>query len=339
MLSITSIAQGRKCPCSPEGAFLLWKKGPSAVKRSHENRPFGSSSKGYRRILRAGFCLIAGVLSGWLWTPAEAAAPLLKVRLNFFQRTAYYRSQAPIPFSIEVFNAADRPILIRKGFRESRFALQMRILDPANRLLVPGKGFESHEFPDAPPLPFVGKDNKLVQAVPCETLPPRGTILQKVDDLRRFYPLTLPGYYSVQVQLPVMLFKAPPCNLSGPLWSGVAKSEMHSFFMEGETQIRIIPDHWRLSWTSTDRSPVVKIEMDMPKGRAVNDVDFNSIRMNNLKGKIERQRGKLTVYYAGRTCVHSLSSRTPGKRYRVIVTGKYRSGEFFGGAREILLIK
>lgn len=317
----------------------MWKKGLPVAERNHGKIPFGSRSKRCPRILRAGYCLIAGVLSLCLWTPAEAAAPLLKVRLHFFEKTGYYRTQTPIPFSIEVFNTTNKPLFIREGFRESRFVLQMRILDPANRLLVPRKGFESHEFPDAPPLPFAKQDDKWVQAVPCEILPPRARVLQRVEDLHRFYPLTLPGYYSVQVQLPVMIFKAPPCALTDPIWSGVARSQMHSFFMEGETPIRIHPERWHLSWASTDRAPVVKIEIFLPKGKAVTDVDLNSIRMNNLKGKIERQRGKVTVYFKGRTCVHSLSSRTPEKRYRIIVTGKYRSGEFFGGAREILLRK
>ena len=120
----------------------------------------------YRLItIVIGVGLILG-FSGPLW----AQAPPIGIALNFDKET--YEFGEPIPVEVVVTNQSTSGILINQGFSSTVFYLEMRVIDPAQRLVVATREEFHDEFPDAPPLAWILHNNKPVRVAGCESLPP-----------------------------------------------------------------------------------------------------------------------------------------------------------------------
>jgi hypothetical protein len=87
------------------------------------------------------------------------------------------------------------------------YYLEIRLIDPAGRLLQPKRPEQPLEFPDSPPLPFLLCNGVPTQVASYEVLVPGWSITQRIDDLSAYYPMKFPGHYSAEVQLSVMIFK------------------------------------------------------------------------------------------------------------------------------------
>ena len=273
-----------------------------------------------------GALLVLGLSAGG-W----AAAPNIGIVLSFTK--ASYQYNEPIGVSVAVSNQSTDPIYINKGFQTLAYYLEMRVVDPAGRLLVVKRQAVHNEFPDAPPLSWaLLPSGKPVRVAACEVLAP-GPVLPEssTNDLRTSYDIGLPGYYSAQVQLSVRTFAEAPCEVDSYVWSGVLKSETKYFYVGGSSSgARLTPDKWKMSWAQAKSVPNIEVELTPTAGKSAEGYDLQSIRLNNLNSTaVKVQLPKIKAQFDAKAALASLGAVQAGKTYRVLISGRYK-GQPFG---------
>jgi len=275
----------------------------------------------------------------------HAGKPAISIDLTIGKedkKSPFFHYGEKIPVEVRVTNQSQDDLVISKGFTATHFFKKMRLIDPAGRLLVPRYSTcGEKEFPDAPPLPFFFYQNeKAVQVAPCEVFLKEETLSKKLPDLREYYDLELPGFYSAQVQVSAMLFKKEICSVKDYLWQGVLSSETIYFYFEGKTKIKIIPPTWSINWLEKSPEKPVKAEIYHPSGTTGRDYNLGSIRLNHrVAGKVEIQQSMLTAYFDPQECIKSIARPIIiSQPYPAVVSGKMRDGRYFGGGENITIV-
>ena len=292
-------------------------------------------------ITIAGIMMLLGS-RGLLW--AEAPAIRIDLKLDeppsYYRDKPYYRYQDPIKASITVSNNSEKSLFVSKGFTSKSLYLEMRVVDPTGRLLIPKTVEERAEVPDAPPLPFVLHQDRLVRVAPCEILPPGPRPLQRVRDLKQFYSMSLPGFYSAQVQVSTMVFKGEVCDIHDYQWLGMLKSEIIYFYQEGKTKVEIAPPQWSLAWKTKKEIRQVEVLISPAEGVRMDDFKIETIRLNGVGAKgVEKVRTGLVAFFEPRECIESLGPVEAGKSYPVVISGRLRSGQPFGGGQRVQIVE
>ncbi len=295
------------------------------------------------------FIIVGTITVNGLTGSLLAQAPPIRIDLNFLK--PYFSHGEAVGATIRLYNTSTRTIWINKGFRTKDFFMEMRVIDPAGRLLIP-RGPDRHdEFPDAPPLPYVQHEGKLIRVAPCENLSPGFSHERRENDLRKYYAMDLPGNYSFQTQLSTMIFKDGICDSRDYEWLGMLKSETKYIYTEGKTKIVVDPNKWKLKWQNPQiqrsaRLPkpaepeVVKVTIYPEAGRTVEDYRRESIRLNNVAPIKQPDKSKdfLTAFFSPKDCIDSLGKDVkPNRSYPVVISGKMKSGLSFGGGQKILV--
>jgi hypothetical protein len=302
-------------------------------------------------ILSAGLMLGSSSL---LW----AQAPDIDVQLIFDK--AEYEYGEPIGAEVIVSNQSGAGILVNRGFGSLVYYLEMRVIDPAGRLVVATREDFHDEFPDAPPLAWILHNNKPIRVAGCESLPAGWTSdpsQGRVGDLREYYDISLPGYYSAEVQLSVMTFTGEvtsgggaACEVDAYDWQGVIKSDTVYFQVQASSQInvegasaptKLTPEKWKLSWLEDKKGPnKILVEITPQGDLKVADFIADSIKLNNNAPlKIKEKDKKIELEYDSKLALESLGAVQVGQRHRVLISGRLRSGALFGAEQEIKLEK
>ena len=306
-----------------------------------------------------GAVLLVGGAS-FLW----AQPPDIGVDLIFDNPSLYFGFGDPIALEVVVSNESGQEIWISEGFSRRVFYRQLRIMDPSGRQLLaklnppnpappeaePSADQFAIEAPDAPAYPWRQAGNTLVRGGFCEVLPEGWSTepwQQRAEDIRDYYDISLPGYYSAQVQVAVKVFKGPECNLKDYEWEGLLKSETVYFYVEGATPVNVEPDLWRIVWQKGDAIlPNVKVVIWPQAGQTVDAYQKESLRLNNVAAEqvvklysfIKKQH-YLLAFFNKQKAINSLGAVEVGKWYPVEISGKTTSGSFFGGARKIKIVR
>ena len=282
-----------------------------------------------------------------------AGAPAVNIDLNLDQ--AEYEAGTQVGLTVVVTNNDD-DLLISEGFGTKTYYLEMRVVDPAGQLLLPMRDEEHDEFPDTPPLAWVLYNGQHLQVADCEVLPadwdsplPQG----RIDDLKSYYDINLPGYYSVQVQLSAVVFNGDPgdpCDINNYAWKGVLKSATKFFYLQASNEINaagssapttLQPNKWKLAWLDDKKGPK-KIKVEIRPQGDLKVVDFNagSIKLNNLAPlKIKEKNKKIELEFDSKLALESLGDVQVNQWYRVLISGRLISGAPFGAEQEIQIKK
>ena len=267
-----------------------------------------------------------------------AQPPEIEIDLSFDQSSYGYGE--PVGAEVVVTNEGAE-ILINDGFSDIVFYEQMRIIDPAGRLLGVIQEEFWDEFPDAPAVPVFYQDGKFIRGMPYETLDSGWTTFQ-TGNLLDHYPMLLPGYYSAQVQVSVMTFKADdPGNIHNYAWRGVLKSGTQYFYIGGSSQgFQVIPNQWRLAWLEEDNTfPPVQVQIDPPKGQTSGDYDVSMIRLNGvLAESVTILPSMLKAFFDPKEVMENLGEVEVREWYPVIISGKMKSGAYFGGEQQVRVV-
>ena len=280
-------------------------------------------------------------LSSWV----HAQPPAIDIQLSFDK--PYYRYGESVGVSVVVSNQSGSEILINQGFGGTVFYKEMRILDPANRLLAVFREGPRVESPDAPPLPVIFRSGGYIRVIGWESLPAGWETSSATADLRSFYPLELPGYYSAQVQVSAMTFKPEdPGNIHNYAWQGVLQSDTVYFYVNGATPVDVVPPWWRKAWQSGKPIlPDLTVLIWPQQGKSVDQYQRDSIRLNNVPAKLVvklysflKKQYYLLAFFDTRSAVNSLGPVQVGQEYPVVISGKLTSDQFFGGGDKIKII-
>ena len=277
--------------------------------------------------------------SGLLW----AQSP--DIHIDLLLDKSFYEYGEPIGVEIVVTNESGHDLLIVKGFSTLLYYLEMRVIDPAGRLLMARRDEVHDEFPDAPPLGYVLYEAHPIRVAACEVLPVGWEEGSQTEDLRVHYALELPGYYSAQVQVSAMIFKGEPgdpCDVADYEWLGTLKSETRYFKLQGSSEgVRVVPNQWRLSWKEEGKkSPDVQIQIRPEEGKTVDDYDPESIRLNNMPaGSVRILPPMLKAYFNPKEAVESLGDVEVGQWYWVMLSGRFRNGQPFAGEQQVRVVR
>ena len=275
--------------------------------------------------------------------PVWAQSP--DIHIDLLLDKSFYEYGEPVGVEIVVTNESGHDLLINKGFSTLVYYLEMRVIDPAGRLLVARRDEVHDEFPDAPPLGYVLYEGGPIRVAACEVLPVGWQAWSQTADLRVHYALELPGYYSAQVQVSAMTFKGEsgdPCDVADYEWLGTLKSETRYFKLQGSSEgVRVVPNQWRLSWKEEDKkSPDVQIQIMPEEGKTVDDYDPESIRLNNMPaGSVRILPPMLKAYFNPKEAMESLGDVEVGQWYWVMLSGRFRNGQPFAGEQQVRVVR
>lgn len=287
------------------------------------------------------YCLICLLAFFLMCALALAQTQPIGLRLSFFDKT-YYAYGEPIDVSVKLANKTGSKILINKGFENTAFFMAVRIIDPSGRQIGAIRREPRKEFPDAPPVPVIYREGRHIRVAPWEVLSPDWEKISPKINLLDRYPLQLPGYYSAQVQVSAMIFKSKdPGNIHSFAWQGVLESKTKYFYFEGTTKVDVLPKEWLLKWKedrNTHRD--VKIQIWPQKGKKVTDYNSRSIRLNNLAARrVEVLHDKIEAFFGAREALITLGRVKAGRWYPVVLSGRLKSGRFFGGGRKVVIVR
>jgi hypothetical protein len=161
-----------------------------------------------------------------------------------------------------------------------------------------------------------------------------------VDDLRKYYPMELPGHYSAQIQISAMVFKEENCDIHNYKWLGILKSNVEYFYMEGKTKVRVTPEQWDLAWKTREERRPVEVSIFPAEERRVDDYQMETIRLNGQSPiRVEKSKTMLKAAFEPKACIESLGRIEAGRSYPVVISGRLRSGQPFGGGQMIQIVE
>jgi hypothetical protein len=280
--------------------------------------------------------------------------------LNELNDLPYYRYNENIPVKIGVINNSKENIFISEDLETINYFHHLKLINPAGVLILPTPKSDNtfkirHQH--AVPLGTSKYKGKAISVVPCVLIDPDLSIKQEENDLRNIYDLSLPGIYSMQVQFSAMGSSRGTCALEMFQWQGIIKSNTEYFFFEGSTEIHILLKEFRNCFsrtlsaealspskrsrqpkTGSDICPIAEITAN--RSVKLETIDRTTLRINGIKAKIIGNQINIDPIIVGantHNIKHRLKKPEPGKPYRVIISGKLKSGEYFGGARTICM--
>lgn len=300
-------------------------------------------------------CLITGgfLLCLVLGPVARAQPPDINIDLAFDQ--LHYNTGDPVGVSITVSNDTGKDLLISKDFSTMDYIMKLEIVDPAGRMLSIQHDEFHEEFPDAPPLPWGKYNGNLVRLGRCDVLPAGWEEVSEVVDLRDYFEMTLPGYYTAKVSISAMTFKCgdggtcalAACDVNDAEWSGVLESYTTQFQMDGATKVNMFPIWWLTMWA--DGRYIfsnIRVLLWPEEGQEIGAYDKTSIRLNNVEAVsvVERysfwkRQPYLDVRFNKKEAIQSLGAVVVGERYPVMVSGRLTSGHPFGGNRMVRIVR
>lgn len=283
---------------------------------------------------------------GFLMLQAWAQAPPIKVSIAYEKKE--YSKGKPVPIKLNVTNTSNHYVRISKGFT-SLYMLKMRVYDQSGRLLrVKHKEGRHTEVPDAPPLAWEEHKGRLVRVAPCEVLGANETISLKPEKLSEYYDTSLPGWYSIKVELSAMVFNGTveePCDINNTSYIGILPFETQYFHLQGDAAVQIVPLKWKLRRIYARVAPVhVKVLIYPEKGRSLDDYRLETIRLNGaLPVKIEklsprRKNPHIVAFFDSQEAIKSLGRTDPGQAQPAIVSGLFRNGDPFGGSQKVVIV-
>jgi len=276
-------------------------------------------------------------------------APEISIHLNLEKRT--FVDGEPIPVEVSVINQSGGSLFITKGFTTDVHYLKIRVIDPANRLILP---VVREAQTGLAPSPFLGKrfyQGSPVTVVGCDEFTAGAEIVSGTADLRSFFDMSLPGYYSAQLRISAtvynsescMAFDNEYCALDDYAWRGVLKSEAVYFYLQADSSgAQVTPDQWKLSWLDEDKNvPEIQIQLRSKDDFDVEAINPTSIKINGVSAaSVSLLPPKLKAFFNAGKVVEALGDNLqPGKWYRVTITGTLKSGAPFGTEQQIRIVQ
>jgi hypothetical protein len=298
----------------------------------------------------------------WMLVPVWAAPPDIQLSLSFIDRSESiptYLVGEPVGVLMVVsYGEENPPLLVSRGFQdaERRYYLEMRVRDPIGRVLVSRSEVEHIESPDAPPLPWAFEGGRSFQVTGCEVLCPGFSRESATSNLGQYYDISLPGYYSVQAQLSVTVFRGIPpgtspceyeelsCEDGDYDFNGVVKSATRYFYVQGSSAgVQVIPNQWSTKWVASEQEvKQVQIHLKPDAGETTADYLWETVRLNGVKPyRVEGLKPMIKAYFNATELIKTLGPVQVGQWYTVYISGQRKVGasyQYFGKTQTVRIV-
>jgi hypothetical protein len=276
----------------------------------------------------------------------------LKVTIDFDKD--YFDIAEPVGVTVTLTNnSLTRSYWINKNLFFTALYLEMQLIDPAGRVLLPQRN-ESPEVPDAGPLPFILHEGIPVLVTDCEVLGPQESITSRTNDLREYFQMKYSGPYSARVDLSSMAFDKAiglpgeyQCDVNNHEWLGLLKSDTKYIYTQGSTEVNIIPKYWLTFWKEgLYLFPDIAVTIWPEVGKTVNDYRRDGIRLNNVSPKrvvsmysFLRKTYYLIAFFDKKKAYESLGNDVEvGQWYPVVISGLLDTNQYFGGGQKVKIV-
>lgn len=265
----------------------------------------------------------------------------------------YFDIGEAVPATVTITNTSStNSYWINKKFFSMDLYLEMQLIDPAGRVLLPTRN-DLPEVPDAPPLPFILSDGFPVQVTDCQALGPSQSISSTTDDLRKYFQMKYSGPYSARVDLSSMTFKpaigdaGDQCDINNYEWLGLLKSETKYIYTQGSTEVDIIPKYWLTFWKKgMYLVPDIAVAIWPEVGKTVNDYRADQIKLNDVSPKkvvkmysILKKSYYLLAFFDKKKSINSLGPVVAGQWYPVVISGVLTTDQYFGGGQKVKIVE
>jgi len=256
----------------------------------------------------------------------------VKIELILSGKKINYGYNESIPVQVRV-SSSDANIYMDQGFSSQNFFTKIRMIDPAGHLVFPIWVKAHDKSPHMPPLPYVLESGVPVRVAPCEVF----KRIDKEEDLKNYFFLKLPGYYTAQVQASATAYKKT-CNVDKPYWADLLKSNTLSFYVAGRIKVGIEPLTWYKGWKKNPMAEIVKFYIPYEKGMSKSDYQGARIYLNYKEElKCDFSQSHIVTSLNGGKCLQTLGYVKVGNEYPVTITGWLRNGRIFGGTGVIII--
>ena len=277
----------------------------------------------------------------------EAANPYINIDLQFDKASMSYNVGEQIGVDITVQNVAGHDLPITEGFQSQQYVMRMRVMDPTGRLLTPSSpGTEPTPGVHEEPYTYDVYNGIVVRVSDCEILPADYNVQQTTVDLRDYYSMELPGFYSIEVQLSPTIFKDAICNASDYEWQGMARSQPRQIYVYGQTEVEVLPKQWVTGWAAgQDPFPNVSVHIYPRNNMTVSAYDLSSLRLNNIP-PVEKfvrfsdnlQTEYLVARFNKQAIIGTFGNLETDNWYHVSLVGRLANGTPFGGSQDVRLV-
>ena len=273
--------------------------------------------------------------------PLRAAAPPIELIVTLDKESpeqpipSYALGEAVVATVTATYAAVNPTLLISNALENSIYYLQLRVVDPLGRVLIPRSDIEHIESPDAPPLAWKYYNGRFFQAAGCSVVDAPFERQSGPVDLLLHYDIWLPGYYSIQPQLSVTVFRgddAELCNSRDYLYKGVLVGEPRFIYLQGSAEgVQVIPDQWSTKWLEEDKkSKAVQVHLVPDEGEMTGDYLLESLRLNGVRPyRVDGLKPMIKAYFNATELMRTMGSVQVGGQYTVHISGQHRVGESY----------
>ena len=300
-----------------------------------------------------------------LVSTAAAAPPQISIDLALDKADAassspVYNLGEPIGITVTASYDADNTgapsLLVSQGLQATDFYLNIRVLDPSGNLLLSRHENYEPEAPDAPPLRKVYYNGAFFKVKDCEVLQPGWTETEVTGDIRGYYDFTMPGWYSLQVQVFTAVFNQSSgnniCFKGDYQFQGMLKSQTRFLYIDQDTdQAKVIPANWNIKWTETTKKwqkwrrkvhkkwqRKVQVQLRTAKGENTGSYDLSSITLNYVPVVYSKAlKPMVKAFFNAKEVMATLGDVQVGQQYPVNIRG-LKNGAPFLKVKQVTIV-
>jgi len=261
----------------------------------------------------------------------------------------YFNHDDNIIVKIIVKNSSNDNLMVSSSFPFRDFHRDIRLIDPTGKIVLPKhrSSIPHISGPHAPPLGYIKHGEEFVRVAPCKLLPTGWTLpaSRSIKNLNAIYDLSLPGIYSVQVQVSLMQFKKDYCSVEDFTWQGLLTSSTEYFFYAGDTKANIYLRKVETPNKDKTKSKILSkcalvAEVLYTREMVKFGINKSSVRINGIK--------PTSYYYKSHSFTVSLEitdkiinkfKTIKGFSYPITISGYLNDGRKFGAADMICIPK
>lgn len=298
-----------------------------------------------RLCLLVFLCLVSTATAG----PPQISIDLALDKADAASPRPVYTLGEPIGITVTASYDGAPSLLVSQGLQATDFYLNIRVLDPSGNLLQARQEDQQPESPDAPPLRKIYYNGEFFKVRDCELLQTGWSETEVTDDIHEYYDFTMPGWYSLQVQVFTVIFNESSgnnlCFKGDYQFEGMLKSQTRFLYIDKDSdQAKVIPANWKIKWTETTKKkrpgrPNVQVQLRVAKGEDTGSYDLSSLTLNYVPiSRAKALKPMVKAFFNKKEVMATLGDVQVGQQYPVNIRG-LKNGAPFLKVKQVTIVE